>query len=572
MKNSPIYSLRRSFIVFVFSFSLIGLFARAVYLQLFEHEFLEEEGNARHLRVVEMPAHRGMILDRNGELLAVSTPIFSVWANPEIASKNSESIRKAARILNLDVAGLVDKIQNKKSRQFIYIKRHIDPQQAEQLKQQNITGVYLQREYRRYYPTAEVSSHVLGFTDIDDKGLEGVELAYDQWLRGQTGAKKVIKDQLNRIVEDVEGIRIPQPGQNISVSIDRRVQYIAYRELKAKLAQHRARSASAVMINSKTGEIIAMANVPSFNPNNRKGYRSHTYRNRAVTDVFEPGSTIKPFTIASALESNRYSPQTIINTSPGMYQVGDHTIKDIKDYGQLTVSEVILKSSNVGATKIALTIPSQDLWTTFNSIGIGQSTESGFPGEVGGHIKNFQDWREVEHATLAFGYGISMTTLQLARAYAVLASGGKRLSISMLNKTDVNFNQDDSVRAFSPQTIDKVLSMLTAVVSENGTGYRAAIPGYSVAGKTGTVHKSTKGGYEEDKYISLFAGIAPASDPRLVLVVMVNEPSRGVYFGGEVAAPIFSKIMGGALRILNIAPDKVPLHANSSDPLNDRAG
>jgi len=432
--------------------------------------------------------------------------------------------------------------------------------------------VHLQREYRRYYPTAEVTSHVLGFTDIDDKGLEGIELAYEKWLRGQPGAKKVIKDQLNRIVEDVEGIRIPQPGQDITLSLDRRVQYLAYRELKAKLAQHRARSASAVMLDARTGEVVAMANVPAFNPNNRKGYQRHTYRNRAVTDVFEPGSTIKPFTIASALESNRYSPNTLINTTPGTYKVGDHTIRDAKDFGQLTVSNVIVKSSNVGATKIALTIPPQTLWSTFSAIGIGQSTESGFPGEVGGHLKNFQDWHEVERATLAFGYGMSVTTLQLARAYAVLAAGGKRLPVSMLRVADADLNRNNAPRVFSTQTADEVIKMLTAVVTTYGTGSRAAIPGYSVAGKTGTVHKSAKGGYEENKYVSVFAGIAPASDPQLVLVVMVNEPSRGAYFGGEVAAPIFSKIMGGALRILNVAPDDVPLQADSNDLVQDHAG
>ena len=572
MKKAPIFTLRRTLIVFVFIFCLIGLLARSVYLQLFEHEFLEEEGKARHLRVVEMPAHRGMILDRNGELLAVSTPIYSVWANPEIALKNRESIMYVAKVLKIGTNGLIEKLQQKNSKQFVYIKRHIDPLQAEQLKQKGVSGIHLQREYRRYYPTAEVSSHVLGFTDIDDNGLEGLELAYDQWLRGQPGAKKVIKDQLNRIVEDVEGIRIPQPGKTIALSLDRRIQYLAYRELKAKFAQHRARSASAVMIDAKTGEIIAMANVPSFNPNNRKGFRSHTYRNRAVTDVFEPGSTIKPFTIASALESQRYSPNTIVNTAPGIYKVGDHMIRDTKDFGMLTVSNVIIKSSNVGATKIALTIPPENLWSTFNSIGVGQSTESGFPGEVGGHIKSFQDWREVEHATLAFGYGISMTTLQLARAYATLASGGKQLPITMLSKPDAKYNLNNSSRVLSSQTVERIISMLTAVVSEEGTGLRAAIPGYSVAGKTGTVHKSTKGGYEEDKYISLFAGIAPASDPRLVLVIMVNEPSRGAYFGGEVAAPIFSKIMGGALRILNVAPDDVPLQVNLKDSMQDHAG
>ena len=563
MKKSPIYSLRRIFLLSLFIIGLGGLFVRSVYLQLFEHEFLEEEGKARHLRVVEIPAHRGMILDRNGELLAVSTPIHSVWANPLEALQSHKTVRNVALILDMNADSLIKRLQSKKDRQFFYVKRHIGPQQAEKLKQLGGEGIYLKREYRRYYPTAEVTSHVLGFTGIDDNGLEGIELAYEQWLRGQPGSKKVIKDSYNRIVEDVEAISIPEPGKDVVLSIDKRIQYIAYRELKAKLSKHRAKSATAVLLDARTGEVLAMANAPSFNPNNRKGYGKGTYRNRAVTDVYEPGSTIKPFTIASALESQRYSQNTIINTAPGTYKIGEFTIRDHKNYGLLTVSEIILKSSNVGATKIAQTIPAQELWSTFSSIGIGHSTESGFPGEVSGSLKSFHDWHKVEHATLSYGYGMSMTSLQLARAYAVLASGGKLLPVSMLRRSDEDIKKQQMPAIFSPQTVDNVVTMLTAVVSEDGTGSRATIPGYSVAGKTGTVHKSSKGGYEEDKYISVFAGMAPASDPKLVLVVMVNQPSSGAYFGGEVAAPIFSKIMGGALRILNVSPDKVPLQANT---------
>ena len=572
MKKNPTYPVRRVFLLSLFVVGLGGLFLRSVYLQLFEHEFLEEEGKARHLRVVEIPAHRGMVLDRNGELLAVSTPIHSVWANPLEALQSHKAIRDVALVLNINADKLILKLQGKKDRQFLYVKRHIPPQQAEKLKQMKIKGVHLQREYRRYYPTAEVSSHVLGFTDIDDKGLEGIELAYEEWLRGQPGAKKVIKDSYNRIVEDVEAMKIPEPGRDIVLSIDRRIQYLAYRELKANLSKHRAKAASAVLVDAKTGEVLAMANAPAFNPNNRTGYNRATYRNRAVTDVYEPGSTIKPFTIASAIESQRYSQNTIIDTSPGKYQIGEFTIHDHKNYGALTVSEIILKSSNVGATKIAQTIPAQELWSTFSSIGIGHSTESGFPGEVAGHLKSFHDWHKVEHATMSYGYGMSMTSLQLARAYMVLASGGQLLPISMLKKSKKDLAKLSKLPAiFSPQTIDKVVSMLVAAVSEEGTGSLASIPGYSVAGKTGTVHKSTKGGYEEDKYISVFAGMAPASNPKLVLVVMVNQPNSGVYFGGEVAAPIFSKIMGGALRILNISPDKVPLQANV-EQTKDHAG
>ena len=331
MKKNQIYSLRRIFLLSLFVIGLCSLFARSVYLQLFEHEFLEEEGKARHLRVVEIPAHRGMILDRNGELLAVSTPIHSVWANPLEALQSHKAIRDVALILNMNADNLIKKLQSKKNRQFLYVKRHIGPQQAERLNQLGSKGIHLKREYRRYYPTAEVTSHVLGFTGIDDNGLEGIELAYEQWLRGQPGTKKVIKDSYNRIVEDVEAMSIPEPGKDMVLSIDKRIQYIAYRELKAKLSKHRAKSASAVLLDAKTGEVLAMANAPSFNPNNREGYGRDTYRNRAVTDVYEPGSTIKPFTIASALESQRYSQNTIINTAPGTYKIGEFTIRDHKN-------------------------------------------------------------------------------------------------------------------------------------------------------------------------------------------------------------------------------------------------
>ncbi len=406
MKKNPTYLLRRIFLLSLFIIGLGGLFVRSVYLQLFEHEFLEEEGKARHLRVVEIPAHRGMIWDRNGELLAVSTPIHSVWANPLEALQSHKAIRDIALILEMNADNLIKKLQSKKDRQFFYVKRHINPHQTEKLQQLGSEGIYLKREYRRYYPTAEVTSHVLGFTGIDDNGLEGVELAYEQWLRGQPGSKKVMKDSYNRIVEDVEAMSIPEPGKDIVLSIDKRIQYIAYRELKAKLSKHRAKSASAVLLDARTGEVLAMANAPSFNPNNRKGYGRESYRNRAVTDVYEPGSPIKPFTIATALESKRYTQNSIIDTAPGKFQIGEFTISDHRNYGSLSLGEIILKSSNVGATKIAQTIPAQELWTTFSSIGIGHSTESGFPGEVSGYLKSFHDWRKVEHATMSYGYGM----------------------------------------------------------------------------------------------------------------------------------------------------------------------
>ena len=572
MERLPNYRLRRVFVLSVFALGLGALLARAVDLQLFNHEFLEEEGKARHLRVVEIPAHRGMILDRNGQLLAVSTPVHSVWANPPEALNDLESASQVENILGLEAGELARKLEQKKNRQFMYLKRHVDPRQAEQLRHAGLTGIYLQREYRRYYPTAEVSSHVLGFTNIDDTGLEGIELAYEDWLAGKPGAKKVIKDQLNRIVEDVEAVRIPRPGQNVTLSIDRRVQYLAYRELKSGYMQHDARSASAVMIDAKSGEIIAMVNVPSFNPNNRKDYKRHTYRNRAVTDVFEPGSTMKPFVIALALESRRYFPDSVIDTTPGSYRLGRFTIRDVRNFGPLSVNDVLLKSSNVGAVKIAMTIPRPDLWNLYDYMGVGQPTESGFPGEANGYLKNFRDWHPTEHATMAYGYGMSVTALQLARAYTILGSEGRLLSVSMLRNADTGASWKNSPRVISPETVKHVRSVLNAVVSEYGTGHRANVSGYHVAGKTGTVRKLVGGEYAANKYIALFAGMAPASDPRLILVVLVDEPNKGGYFGGQVAAPVFSRIMSGALRILNIAPDNVSLRANIANLTQDHAG
>ena len=571
MNRAPNFRLRRLFVLSVFVFGLGVLFVRAVDLQLLDHEFLEEEGKARHLRVIEMPAHRGMILDRNGQSLAVSTPVFSVWANPAEALGSHDSVVRAAKILDLKARDLLKRLEQKKDRQFLYVKRHIGPQQTERIQESDLTGFYLQREYRRYYPTAEVSSHVLGFTSVDDKGLEGIELAYEDWLAGQPGAKKVIKDQLNRIVEDVEAIRMPRPGQNLTLSIDRRVQYLAYRELKSAYIQHAARSASAVMVDVKTGEVLAMVNVPSFNPNNRKAHKQDTYRNRAVTDVFEPGSTMKPFVVATALDSRRYSPETVIDTTPGTYKVGRFTIRDIRNFGPLSVNEVLLKSSNVGAVKMVFTIPRQDLWNTYKAIGVGESTESGFPGEATGYLKGFQDWHKTEHATMAFGYGMSMTVLQLARAYTVLASDGRRASISMLRREGTDPQPSAQPSAISPQTVRQVRSILDAVVSTEGTGSRARVPGYTIAGKTGTVRKSAGDGYE-NKHIAMFAGMAPASDPRLVLVVLINEPSNGAYYGGHVAAPVFSRIMGGSLRLLNIAPDDVSLRTDPVRLSQDHAG
>ena len=548
------YRARRLFLLLLMAGACLVLVWRAVSLQVFSKDFLQTEGHARHLRVVSIPAHRGMILDRNGDPLAVSTPVESVWANPQELITGRDQIAQLARVLKLDLDQLQRLLASHTNREFIYLRRHVSPGLAEQVKALQVPGVALQKEYRRYYPAGEVAAHVVGFTNIDDVGQEGLELAFGDWLRGEPGAKRVIMDGQRHIIEDVESIRQPRAGQDLTLSIDRRIQYLAYRELKAGLAEHKARSASAVIIDVQRGEVLAMVNQPSYNPNNRHRLRSSHLRNRAVTDVFEPGSTLKPFTVAAALESGRYHPSTPIETAPGWYQVGVNTVRDVHDYGLLDVSGVISKSSNVGVSKIALSLPPEDLWSLLSRVGFGAETGSGFPGESSGLLAHYRRWRDIETATLSFGYGMSATPLQLAQAYVVLANDGIYRPISFLLRDEIPPGQ----RVLSSQVARQVMDMLEEAVGPEGTAPAARVAGYRVAGKTGTVHKSVAGGYSSDRYVSVFAGLAPASDPRLVMVVMVNEPSNGKHFGGQVAAPVFSRVMSGALRLLAIPPDAAP--------------
>ncbi|HKK13204.1 MAG TPA: penicillin-binding transpeptidase domain-containing protein [Gammaproteobacteria bacterium] len=551
------YPGRRRLVLGLLAGGFVSLVARAVDLQVVDKAFLQNEGDARHLRVVKVPAHRGMIVDRRGEPLAISTPVDSVWANPQELPTAGPTLAKLAAALHLDGGHLRRLLAQRSSREFVYLKRQLPPGKAHRVMALGIPGVYLQREYRRYYPAGEVTAHVLGFTNIDDRGQEGLELAYDDWLRGEAGEKRVIQDGRHHIIEDVDSIRAPRPGHKLTLSIDRRIQYLAYRELKAAVLAHHARSGSAVVLDPTTGEVLAMVNQPSYNPNNRKRLHAAAMRNRAVTDVFEPGSTLKPFTIAAALESGLYTPHTPIDTAPGYLKVGSHTIRDDGDYGMLDVTGVIRKSSNVGASKIALSLPPKREWSMLARAGFGEVTGSGFPGEASGLLSNYRRWHNLERATVSFGYGVSVTAVQLARAYAVLADGGIRRPVSFvkLNKPPAG------KRVLSAHIAEQVRTMLETVVSPQGTGERAAVAGYHVAGKTGTVHKSIPGGYAPHRYLSLFAGMAPASDPRLVTVVMINEP-KGDYFGGLVAAPVFSKIMSGALRLLDIPPDDLPLVQN----------
>jgi len=546
---------RRTFLFLCMALAAVALLWRAVCLQVLDTEFLQSQADARHLRVVSLPAHRGKILDRNGEPLAISTPVESVWVNPQALGSEQQRIPELTKLLSLDYDKVQRLLASRADREFIYLRRHISPGLASQVAALKIPGVYLQREYRRYYPGGEVTAHIIGFTNIDDSGQEGIELAYEEWLDGEPGAKRVVKDGNHKIIEDVESIRRPRPGKDLVLSIDRRIQYLAYRELKAVMKEHKARSASAVVLDIKNGEVIAMVNQPSFNPNKRQQLRSSSMRNRAVTDVFEPGSTMKPFIVASALESGRYQPETPVSTSPGWLRVGVNTVRDVHDYGLLDVSGVIRKSSNVGISKIALSLPADEIWTLLTELGFGAQTFSGFPGEASGLLSYHGDWNAIETATLAYGYGVSVTPLQLAQAYAVLATGGIKRSVVFLRDSDVT-----EERRIMPAVIARqVRNMLEQAAGPNGTAPLAQVPGYRVAGKTGTVKKSSVGGYSSNKYLAVFAGMAPASDPRFVMVVMVDEPANGKYYGGQVAAPVFSKVMAGALRLMAVPPDDVPL-------------
>jgi cell division protein FtsI (penicillin-binding protein 3) len=546
---------RRVFLFLCMGLAAVTLLYRAVCLQVLDKEFLLHQGEARHLRVVSLPAHRGMIQDRNGEPLAISTPVESVWINPQELGGEQQRIPELAKLLSMDRDKVQRMLASRADREFVYLKRHISPAVASQVKDLRIPGVYLQREYRRYYPAAEVTAHVVGMTNIDDAGLEGLELAYEDWLSGEPGAKRVVKDGQHHVIEDVESISRPHPGKDLRLSIDRRIQYLAYRELKAAVQEHKARSGTAVVLDVRSGQVLAMVNQPSFNPNSRKRAQRSSMRNRAVTDVFEPGSTMKPFIVATALESGRYRPDTPVSTSPGWFRVGVNTVRDVHDYGQLDVSGVIRKSSNVGITKIALSLPAEDIWAGLSEVGFGEQTYSGFPGEASGLLSHYSGWNAIETATLAYGYGISVTALQLAQAYAVLAADGIRRPVAFLLDSEVA----EERRVMPQQVARQVRAMLEQAAGPEGTAPAAQIAGYRVAGKTGTVHKSAVGGYSSDKYLSVFAGMAPASDPRLVMVVMIDEPSNGKHYGGLVAAPVFSRVISGALRLLAVPPDNLPL-------------
>ena len=532
----------------IFLLCSVALVARAVNLQIMDTEFLQEQGEARFLREVKVPTRRGNILDRNGEPLAVSTPVDSVWVNPRELLQAPEDIVPLAAAIAVDAEVVERRLTQRSTREFVWVRRRLHPDVAAKIKSMKLHGVFLQKEYRRFYPAGEVTSHVIGFTNIDDVGQEGLELAYNDWLQGKPGLKRVIRDRLGRTVENVEMLRESVPGQDLTLTIDRRLQYLAYRELKSTVLKHGARSGSVVLLDIASGEILAMVNQPSYNPNH-PDFDSGGLRNRALTDVFEPGSMMKPFAIASALESGKFTPTTPVDTTPGWINISGYTIKDHRNYGPIDITGIITKSSNVGVTKVALQLEPEHMWNTYDRFGFGNVTGTGFPGESAGVLRNYRRWRKVEQATLAYGYGMSVTTLQLAEAFAALADDGRLRRPSLIQGAT-----NPAISVLDPVIARQVAVMLETVTGPEGTAKAAQVENYRVSGKTGTSRKASASGYTA-RYIASFAGFAPSSDPRLVCIVMINDPTAGQFYGGQVAAPLFSSVMSGALRLMDIPPD-----------------
>jgi cell division protein FtsI (penicillin-binding protein 3) len=555
-QKENVYTLRYVFAV-VFFIVLLGLLLwRMIDLTVFDRQFLQGQGDARSLRTVTIPAFRGMISDRNGIPLAVSTPVQSVWANPHEFNLSAKQLQQLAQLLNVTTDYINKRIIASKAKEFVYIKRHIAPTLANKIKALNFPGVNLEQEFRRFYPDGENTAHIIGFTNIDDEGLEGLELAYDDWLAGVPGKKKVLKDRLGHIIDDIGLLKPPRNGRNLILSIDRRIQYLAYRELKQTVRKYKAKSGSVVVLDVKSGEILAMVNQPSYNPNSRLKSGDGRYRNRAVTDTFEPGSVIKPFSVASALESTKFTPKTLVDTRPSWMMVGKNAIRDGRNFGIINITEILQRSSNVGVSKMILANPPHQYIGLLRDFGFGQRTITGFPGESEGYITEVNDNQPFVLATMSFGYGLSVTVLQLAKAYLVFANNGKLLPVSFLHSD----KPPEGKQVVSPKVASQVLTMLEAVVEKNGTGRNAQVAGFRIAGKTGTSRIATNSGYEESRHIASFAGIAPVSNPKLVIAIIINEPTEKSYYGGIVAAPLFARIMTGALRYLDTPPDDFNLH------------
>jgi len=550
---APSARRRMTVVVAVLVLAALGLLARAFDLQVVRKQFYQEQGEARFLREMPIAVSRGTIFDRNGEPLAVSTPVVSIWANPPEVLENEERIPALARALGVDAAELKERLAQRSDREFVYLRRQMPPEAAQAVLDLGIPGVNGQREYKRYYPSGEVTAHVLGFTNIDDHGQEGLELAFDDWLAGKPGAKRVIRDRMGHVVEDVELVREPKPGKSLTLSIDRRIQFLAYNELKSALEQFEAESGSMVILDAKSGEVLAMVNLPTYNPNAVRGSSAAQRRNRAMTDVLEPGSTVKPILMTAALASGRFTPTSpLIDTGGGHWFFQGHDIHDTHNWGVLTPTGVITKSSNVGAAHIAMQLDTALMYDTYRAFGFGNSTNSGFPGEASGYLKVGRDWRPLEKAIMGYGYGLNVTPLQLANAYATLADGGV-----MHSPTFVKDAINEPRAIVTPEIAAQVVKMMETVTAPGGTATAAQVANYIVAGKTGTAHKASAGGYAKNNYTAAFAGMVPATDPRLVGVVIIDDPKKRSYYGGMVSGPVFAKVMEGALRLLDVPPDNI---------------
>jgi cell division protein FtsI (penicillin-binding protein 3) len=540
---------RSRVVLFLLFAAFAGLTGRALWLQGISTDFLQKQGESRYTRTLELPATRGKITDRNGQVLASSVPVKAVWAIPEdVTDTPKAKLHELAGLLNLSDRELHEKLDSDRS--FVYLKRQVEPEVTEKIAKLGIAGIETRKEYKRFYPESDVTAHVVGFTNIEDAGQDGMELAAQKSLAGMTGSRRVIKDRLGHIVEDIEAVREPHDGKDLALSIDSKIQYIAFTQLKNAVEKNNAKAGAIVVLDVKTGEILALANLPSYNPNNRAVLTGAQLRNRVLTDTFEPGSTLKPFTVALALESKRVTPNTTFQTSPGKMTIGTATISDAHTHGMLTVSEIIQKSSNIGTAKMALQMQPQEMWEMFNSVGFGQQPKFGFPGAVAGRVRPYKSWRPIEQATMSYGHGISVSLLQLARSYLIFARNGDLIPLSFQKVNDLPIGR----RIISEKTARELRAMLESVASPDGTAPKAQVPGYRVGGKTGTAYKVVNGKYA-DKYVASFVGFAPASDPRLVIAVMVDEPSKALHYGGDVAAPVFAAVAANALRALDVAPD-----------------
>ncbi len=536
------------------------LIGRAFYLQALNTSFLQAKGEARYGRVVDMPASRGPIKDRNGQTVAISTPAESIWVSPDDFEVDGSQVKSLAHALGMDPEEIRQKIA-RKDRQFAYLKRQISPEQAAKVMALRIPGVFQQREFRRFYPAGEVMAHVVGFTGVEDRGQEGMELAAEGRLAGAPGSRKVIKDRKGRIVEDVQAMKAPRNGEEVALAIDQRLQFLAHRELKAAVDLHRAKGGSLVILDARSGEVLALVNQPDYNPNNRAAVTGRQTRNRSVTDLFEPGSTMKPFTIAAALDSGLVTADTMIQTAPGTLTIGRATISDSHAYGALSVTQVIQKSSNVGTAKIQMQMPAERMGTLYRELGFGTLPQTGFPGEARGLLRPWAQWKPIEQATMSYGHGIAVSLLQVARAYTVFTNEGELLPLTLMKRDSHPIGKP----LFTAAAVRDVNRMMEMAAMPGGTAPRAQVPGYRVAGKTGTAHKPENGGYAEHKYVSSFVGFGPVTNPRFIVGVMLDEPS-GKYFGGDVGAPVFSSVMGAALRMMSVPPDAASLNVQAPRP------